>query len=409
VDLSNLQESVVWGRKEHLVSAHVRFLALPVAAAALALPAAALAVTEPGGGSNFNTGAQGWSPTAASCQPEGGLVGEECDAVNTADGSALRSRLTVTTGLVRFGSEFAWRSPTFFVGGDPGAIVDGADFSFDRRFNSIGVSGLDPEATIEVAIVDETTGADTQVAEESVDADDGTFETRSDSLPPGAVTRNDFHHIELRASVATTTTLGGTTGSADVLFDNVSLSIPDPPGNSPGVRFVAPPKTNPAIRALMNGTDVHALSGNGSGGSIVSRSQCTITGTSGADRITATTGNDVICGFGGNDKISGRPGRDVIDAGDGDDRATGAGGGDLLLGLDGKDRLVGRRGKDRIGGGDDKDKLYGQGNKDFIGASDNARDLVHGGAGHRDRARVDGRKGKGRADRLRKIELVTQR
>lgn len=397
------------------MSAHTRLIALPLAAAALVAPATAQAVVEPGGGSNFGSGAQGWSSTSATCQPDGGLLGELCDAANSHDGGAgnppgsLRSRLDVETGLVRFDSGFTWRSPSFVVGGDPGATVEGAEIAVDRRFDIAGIAGLDPEATVEVAIVDETSGGRTEVISEPVDADDSVFDTTSAAMPPGALTRGNTHHIELAAEVGTTTTLGATSGTANVRYDNVSLQIPDPPGNSPGVRFVAQPVNGPAINALINGLDVHALKGTEPGGSLVPRDDCTILGTDGADRITATTGNDVICALGGNDKVSGRDGRDIVDDGAGSDRGSGDAGADLLLGLAGKDRLVGKRGNDRIGGGAGRDKLYGQGNKDFLAASDDGRDLVHGGAGHRDRARVDGKRGKGRHDQVRKVELLNAR
>jgi len=44
---------------------------------------------------------------------------------------------------------------------------------------------------------------------------------------------------------------------------------------------------------------------------------CTITGTSGPDRLLGTPGNDVICGLGGPDVIAGRGGQDVISGGRG--------------------------------------------------------------------------------------------
>ncbi len=397
------------------MSPHLRLIALPLAAAVLAAPASAAAFVEPNGGSGFGSDAQGWSSVSTECQPEGGLIGEQCAADNSYDAGtgnpagSLRSRLSVNTGLVRFHSDFTWRSPTFYVGGDPNVPVEGAKLSFDRSFAISGIVGLDPEATIKVAIVDETAGGSTEVVEDSVDADNTVFDSHEVALPPGSLTRNDYHHIELSAVVDTTATQGGTSGTADVHFDNVGLDVPPPPGNSDGVRFLVPPLTNAGIRAVINATDVHALSGGGTGGSLVPQQKCTIIGTSEADRITATSSNDVICAFGGNDKVTARKGRDVVDLGDGDDRGTGSSGGDLLLGLAGKDRLIGRRGNDRIGGGDDKDKMYGQGNKDFLAAVDGNRDLVQGGAGHRDRARVDGRGKRHLKDRVHKVELLRVR
>jgi hypothetical protein len=49
---------------------------------------------------------------------------------------------------------------------------------------------------------------------------------------------------------------------------------------------------------------------------------CTITGTSGPDRLVGTPGNDVICGLGGRDLIAGRGGQDVISGGRGADTVS---------------------------------------------------------------------------------------
>ncbi len=49
---------------------------------------------------------------------------------------------------------------------------------------------------------------------------------------------------------------------------------------------------------------------------------CTITGTSGPDRLVGTPGNDVICGLGGGDMIAGRGGQDVISGGRGRDTVS---------------------------------------------------------------------------------------
>ena len=90
---------------------------------------------------------------------------------------------------------------------------------------------------------------------------------------------------------------------------------------------------------------------------------CTIEGTARGERLTGTTGNDIICAYGGNDRINGRGGHDLVYAGPGDDRATGGRGLDTLYGNDGRDSLATRDGK---------------------------KDKAHGGAGT-DSASVDGR------------------
>jgi hypothetical protein len=72
-------------------------------------------------------------------------------------------------------------------------------------------------------------------------------------------------------------------------------------------------------------------------GARVAWTGCTQLGTAGADRLTGTSGDDVLCGRAGNDQL------------------TGGGGDDLLLGDAGNDRLDGGTGADRLAGGDGTD------------------------------------------------------
>ena len=372
--------------------------------AALAAAGVASAAVEPGGGSSFDSSTEGWTSELATCQPNQGAPGELCSATNSHDAGvgnpqgSLRSRLSLETGIVLFDSEYTWRSPSFRVPGEPGAEVSGAEFGYDRSFSAGGLINLDPEADVEAAVVDETAGTRTSLIEETLGSDDDEFERQTVTAETGTVTREHIHHIEFHASIDTTSTGMGISGSSNLHFDNVAINIPNPPGNSEGVTFPRPPKTRAEITAVMNSLNLNALTGGGLGGSQVPLSECTIVGTSGADRMRGTSQNDVMCGLGGNDAIAGKGGRDVIDTGAGDDRATGNKGGDLILGLGGRDILKGKKGKDKIGGGAEKDRLRGHGNADLLSARDGNRELVHGGASHRDRARVD------RGDRVRKVE-----
>jgi hypothetical protein len=373
-------------------------------AVALAAPAGALSVVEPGGGSTFESSTQSWTSEVTICQPNQGAPGEACAATNSHDASvgnpagSLRSRLTLDIGFVLFDSDFVWRSPSFRIPGDPGAEVRGAEFGYDRRFDAGDLINLDPEAEVEVVVVDETAGTRTELIPEELDSDDDEFERQTVTAETGTLTREHIHHIELVASINTTSTAGGVSGSSDLHFDNVAINVPNPPGNSPGVTFPRPPKDGAAITALMRSLNLDALTGGGPDGSQVPLDQCTIVGTSGADRMRGTTANDVLCGLGGNDSISGRRGRDVIDTAAGNDKAIGNKGGDMILGLSGNDVVRARKGKDSIGGGGGGDQLRGQGNADLLSARDGTKDLVHGGASHRDRARAD------RVDRVRKVE-----
>jgi hypothetical protein len=386
------------------VSPAHRLVAVLVGAVALAAPGIASAAVEPGGGSSFGSSTDGWTSEVATCQPNQGAPGELCAATNSHDAGvgnppgSLRSQLSLETGIVLFDSEFVWQSPSFRVPGDPDAEVQGAEFGYDRRFSAGDLLNLDPEAEVEAAVVDETAGTRTTLIPETLDSEDDEFERQTVTVETGTLTREHIHHIELDAAVNTTSTGMGVSGSSSLNYDNVALAVPSPPGNSPGVTFPRPPKDGATITALMNSLNLNALGGGGPDGSQVPLGQCTIVGTSGADRIRGTTANDVICGLGGNDSISGRRGRDVIDTAAGDDQAIGNKGGDMILGLGGEDLVRARKGKDEIGGGADKDKLRGQGNADLLAAEDGSRDLVNGGASHRDRARVD------RVDRVRHVE-----
>jgi len=86
---------------------------------------------------------------------------------------------------------------------------------------------------------------------------------------------------------------------------------------------------------------------------------CTITGTSGDDRLVGTSGVDVICGLGGNDRIEGMGGADVLYGDAGVDRVIGGAGDDTLYGDAGDDRLDGEGGADVLSGGAGTDKLVG--------------------------------------------------
>jgi Ca2+-binding RTX toxin-like protein len=381
-----------------------RLIAALVGAGALVAAGGASAAVEPGGGSTFGSSTDGWTSEIATCQPNQGEPGEACSATNSHDAGvgnpagSLRSRLTLDIGFVLFDSEFTWRSPSFRIPGEPGAEVGGAEFGYDRRFSAGDLINVDPEAEVDVTVVDETAGTRTEVIEETLDSDDDEFERATATAETGTLTREHIQHIELHALINTTATGAGISGSSDVNFDNVALNIPPPPGNSEGVTFPKPPLTRAEITAVMNSLNLNALTGGGPGGSQVPPGECTIVGTSGADRMRGTSRNDVMCGLGGDDAISGKGGRDVIDTGDGGDHAIGNKGGDLILGLGGADSIRGRKGKDKIGGGGDQDRLSGQGNADLLAAQDGVRDVVRGGASHGDRARVD------RVDRVSKVE-----
>lgn len=104
---------------------------------------------------------------------------------------------------------------------------------------------------------------------------------------------------------------------------------------------------------------------------------CTITGTSGPDRLTGTDGDDVICGKGGNDTITAGAGNDVIRGGGHKDHLKGGDGNDTIRGHRGNDTLKGGRGSDQLWGGRGKDRLNGGGGTDTCSGGPGSNRLRH--------------------------------
>lgn len=109
-------------------------------------------------------------------------------------------------------------------------------------------------------------------------------------------------------------------------------------------------------------------------------SDCTITGTSGNDRLVGTDGDDVICGRGGDDTIIGKGGNDTLLGGRGRDVLRGGPGNDILKGGFGPDTLLGGAGADRLQGRQGADVLRGAAGDDLLRGGD-GRDTLKGGAG----------------------------
>jgi len=128
----------------------------------------------------------------------------------------------------------------------------------------------------------------------------------------------------------------------------------------------------------------------------------------GNDKASGRGGNDMICGNGGDDTIQGGAGNDWIHGGPGNDTLSGNAGNDTLLGGAGKDLLMGGKGNDtakagpaadtvrggpgndllKSGAGNDTlvgsagdDTLQGQGGDDLLRGG-TGRDVLRGGAGN---------------------------
>lgn len=92
----------------------------------------------------------------------------------------------------------------------------------------------------------------------------------------------------------------------------------------------------------------------------------TIVGTSAADRIVGTPGEDVIVARGGADQIQGLAGGDLICAGRGADQVEGNSGDDTIFGAGGGDQLSGGRADDTLFGRKGGDQLFGNGGADGL-------------------------------------------
>lgn len=97
-------------------------------------------------------------------------------------------------------------------------------------------------------------------------------------------------------------------------------------------------------------------------------------GTSGADRLTGSSFDDLLEGLGGNDVLRGLAG---------DDKLLGGGGNDTLSGGDGDDKLVGSSGNDKLDGGKGSDILQGgTGDDTFKPGNDRVGDILSGSTGN---------------------------
>lgn len=99
--------------------------------------------------------------------------------------------------------------------------------------------------------------------------------------------------------------------------------------------------------------------------------------------------DDEIFGGGGADFLFGCQGLDKISGEGGDDQIDGNTGNDVLRGNAGSDKLHGNDGSDTLTGGTRKDVLLGDGANDTLFAADGVLDVVRGGQGGGDEAKID--------------------
>ncbi len=105
-----------------------------------------------------------------------------------------------------------------------------------------------------------------------------------------------------------------------------------------------------------------------------------IMGLEGADHINGHGGNDCILGGAGADKINGNAGDDAIFGGDGADSINGNEGNDVIFGEGGADTIHGNNGNDFIVGGLAADTIFGENGDDQLFGNE-AADTLRGGNG----------------------------
>lgn len=103
-----------------------------------------------------------------------------------------------------------------------------------------------------------------------------------------------------------------------------------------------------------------------------------IIGTSKAETLTGTPGNDLIMGLEGADKINGNGGNDCILGGDGADKINGNHGEDAIFGENEGDSIKGNEGNDFMDGGKGGDKIKGEEGQDHLLGGDDADSLEGG-------------------------------
>ena len=146
-------------------------------------------------------------------------------------------------------------------------------------------------------------------------------------------------------------------------------SSPTPPVTDPGSGASDP--TPPATSTGMDGTSkADSLVGTAGDDSI--------DGLQGYDHIQGSAGNDAIAGGDGRDLLSGDAGNDTLSGGNGNDHLVGGAGNDMLDGGNGSDLIEGGDGNDVLRGGASHDVLVGGAGNDVLDGGGNADEMAGG-------------------------------
>jgi len=212
---------------------------------------------------------------------------------------------------------------------------------------------------------------------------------RAGHNPTGEIVPFEEYPIPPSLTADVDTVAGGETVELDVLandpdeaLDDTTLQIHTPPtqgqamivddGDGPTISYTAPQNAAVEVFQYSDCDDNQRCAIATVTITVVSESECTITGTNGDDVIVGTPGDDIICAL---------DGADIIDGGDGDDTIFGGRGADTIDGGDGDDIIHGRRGADELTGGRGGDEIHGGKGNDTVNGR-NGADLLYGGDGN---------------------------
>ena len=156
----------------------------------------------------------------------------------------------------------------------------------------------------------------------------------------------------------------------------------DAAGNTVGTQLLLAtgPVSGPELTLTTDGRILVTWLESGAVHSMILDPRLTVTGTAGADVLTAVTAPSTLNGLDGNDRLFGSLFNDTLDGGTGNDTLFGRDGTDRLIGGDGNDTLAGGANDDLLLGGAGNDTALGEaGNDTFVGDAGN--DVFNGGDG----------------------------
>ncbi|GLK75266.1 hypothetical protein GCM10008171_05200 [Methylopila jiangsuensis] len=164
----------------------------------------------------------------------------------------------------------------------------------------------------------------------------------------------------------------------------VDTLIADFTGRTAALAFTgADPTVKTAIKGAFtySGFEKFTITG-GSGADKITGAllEDTLRGGGGADQLFGKESNDILYGDAGLDKLYGGVGSDLIYGGTENDLLYGGDGNDTLNGDAGLDKLYGEKGADTLNGGEGADTLDGGADNDLVGGGAGI-DIVKGGAG----------------------------